>query len=335
MATAQQHAHEAARTLDGVHIPVRVNANTLAEVAQSSAAGAEGVGLVRTEYLFRNHAVPPDHTEQAEVYTRCLHQVRSQLTVRALDAGGDKPVNYLTHPPEQNPFLGQRGIRLLLADPELLRTQYLALQTAARCAGVAAEARFMLPMISTFDEVKTARALLADLYAAYAVPIGIMVEVPSAALIAPALCPLVDFFSIGTNDLAQYVLASDRANSMVARLADPLHPAVLRLIKLTCDAAHAAQKPVSLCGEIAGDPAAVPLLLGLGVTELSVPLPSVPLVKQTIRRWELAGCRRLAEQALQLASTRKPCTRSSKRYSIVCSLLYFRIESTTPWELDI
>ncbi len=297
--TARLQAHAQAITEDSVLIPIYANVNSPEDVMQVAPAGADGVGLLRTEYLFRGRATPPTYTEQLETYTQFVRQVRGQLTVRALDAGGDKPVAYIRHRQEDNPFLGLRGIRLLIEQPELLRVQYRALQAAAIRAEGNVEVRFLLPMISTAEEIHIVRTLLSDLPDDYPhLPIGIMIEVPSAALIARALSPLVDFFSIGTNDLTQYVLASDRTNSDVARLVDPVHPAVLYLIKLTCEAGTAAQKPVSLCGEIAGDPAAVPLLLGLGVTELSVPLPSVALVKQTIRRWTMARCRGLAEQAL-------------------------------------
>ncbi|GIV77112.1 MAG: hypothetical protein KatS3mg050_1506 [Litorilinea sp.] len=307
---AMAHAGEPAITLDGVPVPVYANANSPEDVRKSQEVGADGVGLLRTEYLFRSRATPPTVEEQQETYACFLEQVRRLLTVRALDAGGDKPVEFVPLGPENNPFLGLRGIRLLLARPELLRDQWLALQQAAASlgSGQAARAsdkeiRFMLPMVSTVDEVKAARSILEPLAGEFPrIKLGIMIEVPSAALMADALAPLVDFFSIGTNDLSQYVLASDRTNSRVAQLADPLHPAVLHLIHRTCQAANGAGKPVSVCGEIAGDPTAVPLLLGLGVSELSVPLPAVPLVKQVIRRWTLSRCRELAETALRCAS---------------------------------
>ncbi|HXF64917.1 MAG TPA: phosphoenolpyruvate--protein phosphotransferase [Caldilineaceae bacterium] len=305
-AVALSHAQAPAVTVDGVTVPVLVNANSPQEVAQSRAVGADGVGLLRTEYLFRGRATPPTFAEQQATYAAFMAQVDHQLTVRALDAGGDKPVPFIAHHREDNPFLGLRGIRLLIEQPELLRTQYRALQAAACDAPPHLDVRFMLPMISTAEEIVAVQAILDEedpcLLQGKELPrlkLGIMIEVPSAALIAHRLAPYVDFFSIGTNDLAQYVLASDRTNSTVARLADPLHPAVLRLIKLTCDAGQAFGKPVSLCGEIAGDPAAVPLLLGLGVTELSVPLPAAPLVKETVRHVDLSSCRALAEAALE------------------------------------
>ena len=317
-AAALAQAHLPAYTQDGVHIPVLGNANSPQEVAQSRKAGADGIGLLRTEYLFRGRAVPPSFYEQQATYQLFISQVERQLTVRALDAGGDKPVDYIAHHREENPFLGLRGIRLLIAEPDLLRNQYRALQAAAKQATKPVDVRFMLPMISTAEEIFAVRTLLEPLSdesndspsilgnaAGRGLPplkLGIMIEVPSAALIAGSLAPHVDFFSIGTNDLAQYVLASDRTNSSVARMADPLHPAVLRLIHTTCAAAQAAGKPVSLCGEIAGDPLAAPLLIGLGVTELSTPLPAVAIIKETIRRIALAQCRELAAAALECGS---------------------------------
>lgn len=312
---ALSHAFEAAYTRDGTHVPVLANANSPQDVAMSRSVGADGIGLLRTEYLFQGRAIPPSYDEQLSTYAQFITQVNNQITVRALDAGGDKPVNYITHYREENPFLGLRGIRLLIAKPELLRMQYRALQAAAHTSHAGVETRFMLPMISTAEEIFAVRRILNGIIDESNdefhhighddlphLKLGIMIEVPSAALIAPALAPHVDFFSIGTNDLAQYVFASDRTNSNVATLADPLHPAVLHLIHLTCRAAAAAGKPVSLCGEIAGEPLAVPLLLGLGINELSVPLLAVPTIKDTVRTVDMAHCRQLAEAALHCGS---------------------------------
>jgi len=320
-AAALSRAQAPAITRDGVLVPVLANANSPQEVAQSRTVGADGIGLLRTEYLFRGRDVPPNFEEQQATYIQFIHQVNRQLTVRALDAGGDKPVEYIAHHREENPFLGLRGIRLLIAEPEILRIQYRALQAAAAAAQGQVDVRFMLPMISTAEEIFAVRSLLNPIVdesndSEFRLPasapintaplptlkLGIMIEVPSAALIAPTLARHVDFFSIGTNDLAQYVLASDRTNSAVAKLADPLHPAVLHLIHQTCHAGRDAGKPVSLCGEIAGDPLAVPLLLGLGIHELSVPLPAVPLIKEVVRRVDLGECRDIAHAALQCGS---------------------------------
>lgn len=325
-ASAAAHAHKPAYTQDGLWLPVLANANNPEDVVQACAQGADGVGLLRTEYLYQNRIDPPTLEEQVDTYRHFAQQIGCrQLTVRALDIGGDKPMPYLIHSHEANPFLGLRGTRLLLAKPELLATQYRALWQVANTllhtpagepvnSGYPLELRFLLPMISTVEEVRAVRTLLTTIenetnqapetgardapLPRPTIKIGVMIEVPSAALLADRIAPLVDFLSIGTNDLAQYVLATDRTNSSVAALADPLHPAVLRLIELTCQAAAATGIPVSICGEIGGDPAAVPLLVGLGLTELSVPVPAVPLVKQAIRRTTQATCRALAEQAL-------------------------------------
>jgi phosphocarrier protein FPr len=312
---ALSHAFAPAYTRDGVYVPVLANANSPQDVTQSRALGADGIGLLRTEYLFQGRAIPPTYDEQLATYSQFISQVSNQLTVRALDAGGDKPVNYVAHREEENPFLGQRGIRLLIAEPELLRVQYRALRAASAANHEPVDVRFMLPMISTAEEIFNVRTILRGIvdesndefitFAGNPLPhlkLGIMIEVPSAALIASSLAPHVDFFSIGTNDLAQYVFASDRTNSTVAKLADPLHPAVLHLIQRTCAAGHSAGKPVSLCGEIAGEPLAVPLLLGLGVSELSVPLLAVPTIKEVVRAIELSHCRQLAENALACGS---------------------------------
>ncbi|MCB0065455.1 MAG: phosphoenolpyruvate--protein phosphotransferase [Caldilineaceae bacterium] len=309
-ALAVEHAQEAATTEDGVAIKVLANINQPEEMAQVLDAGADGVGLLRTEYLFQNRPLPPTFDEQIAIYLALAEQVAGrQLTVRALDAGGDKPMRYLHHAPEANPFLGLRGTRLLLARPTLLRTQFRALcHVAAQLAG-RLEIRFMLPMISCIDEVRKARQILDEAIAdktadgAFHAPmkIGAMIEIPSAALTAGPIAALVDFLSIGTNDLAQYTMATDRTNATVAALADPLHPAVLQLIKQSCEAGEAAKIPVSICGELSGDPAAVPLLLGLGLRELSAPLPAVPVVKEAVRSCTLAAGRRIAELALQCA----------------------------------
>ncbi len=229
------------------------------------------------------------------------------MILRTLDVGGDKPLPYLPVAPEANPFLGLRGLRLGLARPEVLRTQ---LRAALR---VAADhpVKVMFPMVSSLLELRAARSLLEEAHrevedAGGRLPdrleIGIMVEVPSAALAASAFAPEVDFFSIGTNDLSQYALAAERGNERVAALADALHPAVLRLIRMTVEAAVPLGRAVGICGEIAADPSAVPILLGLGVRELSAAPPAVPRIKRAVRETDLAGARDLAEVALGLDS---------------------------------
>jgi len=304
-ALAITHTHEPAITVDGIHIPVYANANTEADVYAHRKEGADGIGLLRTEYLFQGRSAPPSVDEQTEVYARMAVQTEGRvLTIRALDVGGDKPMEYVLGKVEMNPFLGLRGTRLLLANPSLLCDQFRAVVEVACSLPANAKLRFMLPMVSTVSEMEQIHHLLDDIRCragggGATVEIGVLIEVPAAALMAERMAQSVDFFSIGTNDLAQYVLASDRTNPAVAALADPLHPAVLQLIARSAYAAKVFDIPISLCGEMGGDISAVPLLLGLGITELSVPLPATPMVKQTIRSCNMIQCRQIAESALR------------------------------------
>jgi phosphoenolpyruvate-protein kinase (PTS system EI component) len=226
------------------------------------------------------------------------------IIIRTLDVGGDKPLPYLDLGAEANPFLGWRAVRMCLAHPDFFKTQLRAI------VRVAAEfpMKVMFPMIATPDEWRAARLLLAQARSVVAarkqavpdrIETGIMVEIPSAALRAAQFAPEVDFFSIGTNDLSQYTLAAERGNAKVAALADPFHPAVLQLIKAVVDAAHAQSKWVGVCGEMGGDPLAVPLLVGLGVDELSMNAPAIPKAKQIIRGLDQANASRLAAAALE------------------------------------
>ncbi len=307
-ASAREAAAEPAVTRDGLVVAVEANVTDAREAAAAVQAGADGAGLLRTEFLFLEAATPPGENEQAAAYGAVATALGGRpLTIRTLDAGADKPLAYLPLEPEANPFLGVRGLRLGLAHPEHLLAQLRAvLRTAARFP-----VRVMFPMVATVDELRRARALVDDartslLERGTAVPdvlaTGVMLEVPSAALVADMLAPLVDFFSVGTNDLTQYTLAAERGNAGVAGLYDPLHPAVLRLIGMTADAAAAADRPVAVCGELAADPLAVPLLLGLGVRELSVAPASVALVKQAVRHTDVAAARAVAREALRSES---------------------------------
>ncbi|HEX3758933.1 MAG TPA: phosphoenolpyruvate--protein phosphotransferase [Kofleriaceae bacterium] len=285
-------------TLDGHRIEVAANVASVDEARRAAAAGAEGVGLLRTEMLFLDRATAPDEDEQRALYAAIASALGGlPVIVRTLDIGGDKPVPYLAQPAEANPFLGVRGLRLCLERPELLRCQ---LRAILRAAG-AGRLRIMLPMVADVGELRAARAVLAEL-SGPALEVGIMIEVPSAAILADALAPEVDFFSIGSNDLTQYTLAMDRTHPALAARADGLHPAVLRLIAMTVAAAHAHGKWVGVCGELAADPAAVPILVGLGVDELSVNVPAVPAVKAQIRALSFAQARELAVRVLGLAT---------------------------------
>ncbi|MBK8049622.1 MAG: phosphoenolpyruvate--protein phosphotransferase [Anaerolineales bacterium] len=317
--TAQQSAaaarteawHAAQRptcTRDGLRVEVVANLGAAADATIALQAGAEGVGLLRTEFLFQERSLPPSEEEQYTIYRQVAEQLGARpLIIRTLDVGGDKPAPYLQLPHEANPFLGWRAIRVQLAMPEFFKTQLRALLRAA----VHGSIHIMLPMIATADEIRQAQAFVgasADELAAAGVPhrrdtpLGIMVEIPSAAMMADQLAPLVDFFSIGTNDLTQYTFAADRGNAHVAALADPLHPAVLRQIDAVIRAAHAHGRWCGLCGEMAAQPEAIPILLGLGLDEFSMAPASIPATKQLIGRLTVPVARRLAQRALNLSS---------------------------------
>lgn len=295
-------AREPATTPDGHRVEVVANIGSAKEAVQAEQFGAEGVGLLRTEFLFLERTDPPTEAEQFAVYRDIAVALKGQpVIIRTLDVGGDKPLAYLPMPAEENPFLGQRGIRLSLSRPELLRTQIRAILQATGFG----PCRIMFPMIATFDEWRTARQMVAETQAELNVPpveVGIMVEVPAAALLAESFAREVDFFSIGTNDLTQYTLAMDRTHPALSAQADGLHPAVLHLIHLTVRAAHAAGKWVGVCGELAANSQAVPILVGLGVDELSVSVPAVPAVKAQIRALNFSSARQLAAQALACAT---------------------------------
>jgi phosphocarrier protein FPr len=307
-AAARGAAATPAVTLDGVTVRVEANIAGPRDVPDAVAAGADGVGLLRTEFLFLGAAAMPDEDEQAAAYEAVAAALEGRpLTIRTLDAGADKPLSYLPTAAEANPFLGVRGLRLSLRHPEQLLCQLRALLRVA----AARPLRVMLPMVSTVEEVRSARELLAEAREALeargvAVParleLGIMLEVPSAALVAEHLAPLVDFFSVGTNDLTQYAMAAERGNSEVAALADPLHPAVLRLVERTVSAAAEAGRTVAVCGEVAGDRLAVPLLVGLGVRELSMSHTLIPAAKQAVRATDARAAGLLAQAALAAES---------------------------------
>ncbi len=307
-AEAQARACEPAVTRDGARVRVEANVAGPQDIGAAVAAGADGVGLLRTEFLFLAADHLPGEDEQETAYRAVAEGLGGRpLTLRTLDVGADKPLPYLPLERELNPNLGLRGIRLGLSRPDVLTAQ---LRAALR---VAADhpLRVMFPMVATVDEVRRARAIFEEARASLvaegtAVPerieVGIMVEVPAAALLVEAFVPHVDFFSIGTNDLAQYVLAADRGNAQVAALADALHPAVLRLIDTVARAAKEGGRGVAVCGELAGDLLAIPLLLGLGITGLSLTAARIPLAKQAVRATDLGAARRLAARALAAGS---------------------------------
>lgn len=299
---AKKTAFEPAVTRDGHRVEVVANVGGLKDTQEAVINGAEGVGLLRTEFLFLDRADAPSELEQYEVYRDIAQAMQGQpVIVRTLDIGGDKPLPYVETPHEENPFLGERGIRLCLARPELFRQQLRAILRASNITLV----RIMFPMVADLSEWRAARALVDEVAAELGVPavqMGIMVEVPSAALMADAFAREVDFFSIGTNDLTQYTLAMDRMHPTLAGKSDGLHPAVLRLIARTVEAAHHEGKWVGICGELGADPQAVPLLVGLGVDELSVSVPAIPTVKAQIRTLNFVEMQPLAQQALACAT---------------------------------
>jgi phosphoenolpyruvate-protein phosphotransferase/dihydroxyacetone kinase phosphotransfer subunit len=299
---ARAGASKPASTTDGEGIEVAANVGSVREVAAAVEEGADGVGLFRTELLFLE-AGPISEEAQADVYRRAAQTLAGRpLTIRTLDAGADKPVPGLQQPAERNPFLGMRGVRLGLDRPELLETQLRAVLQVARDHPL----RVMFPMVATLDELMAAREVLDRARRTVggdpSLEVGIMVEVPSAALIAEVLAPNVDFFSVGTNDLTQYALAADRGDPRLAALTDPLHPAVLRLIHFTVEAARGSGRWVGVCGELAGDPDATALLVGIGVRELSMSAPSVPLVKRAVRVTGSREASELATAAMALPS---------------------------------
>ena len=295
-------ANDPAVTSDGRSVEIAVNIGGLVDAQKALKLGAEAVGLLRTEFLFLDQTSAPSEETQFEVYRDIgLAMGSKSVIVRTLDIGGDKPLPYLVLPAEANPFMGQRGIRLCLAQPDLFRQQLRAILRASTFGKL----RIMFPMIADVVELRAAKIMLEEIRAELDVPpveVGIMIELPSAAIMADVLAEEVDFFSIGTNDLTQYTLAMDRTNRELTSRADGLHPAVLRLIAMTVKAAHTAGKWVGICGELASDPQAVPILLGLGVDELSVSSPLIPTLKAQIRLLDYTHCQEQAQVVLGCAT---------------------------------
>jgi phosphoenolpyruvate-protein phosphotransferase/dihydroxyacetone kinase phosphotransfer subunit len=295
---ARERAREPARTRDGEAFEVAANLGSVAEAAAAVEQGADGVGLLRTEFLFLDRDDAPSEAEQRGVYEEIAAALGGRpVVVRTLDAGADKPLPFLRQPPEDNPFLGVRGIRLGLANEELLRAQLRAILAVAASHPL----KVMFPMVATLDEYRAARALLEAERAALGVApieVGVMVEVPAVALQADAFAAEVDFFSVGTNDLTQYTMAAERGNERLAGLLDGPRPPVLRLIAETARAAAEHGRWVGVCGELAGDPEAAVVLAGLGVKELSMAAGRIPAVKDALRAVTLAEARAAAGRAL-------------------------------------
>ena len=299
----EEHRDEPAVTTDGRRIAVVANIGGADDARDAMTRGAEGVGLLRSEFAFLDRSSAPTEAEQAESYAGCARALRpgQPLVIRTLDVGGDKPLPYLPLPAEENPFLGVRGIRVGLDQPDVLRTQLRAILAAAD-AGV--HLHVMFPMIATLDDWRTAKEIWDEERARSGVgadvPVGIMMEVPSVAVLAKAFAAEegCDFFSVGTNDLTSYTLAMDRGHPKLAPQVDPCNPAVLALIGSAAEALHERGKWIGVCGGIASDPQAVPLLVGLGVDELSCSIPAIPSVKAAVRAYSHERCRELADQAL-------------------------------------
>lgn len=287
---------------DGHRIEVVANIGKAAEAAEAVNQGAEGVGLMRTEFLFIGRATPPDEEEQYAAYTEMTRALNGlPLIIRTLDIGGDKEAPYLGLPAEANPFLGVRGIRLSLNYPELFTPQLRAIYRASTTGPI----KIMFPMIATLEDLRAAKAAAEQVRRELGVApieIGMMVEVPSSVVLADLFAAEVDFFSIGTNDLTQYTLAIDRLHPTLGKQVDGLHPAVLRMIAAVTRAADTAGRWVGVCGGIAGDPRGALILAGLGVTELSMSLPSIPEVKAGLRQVSLTQAQAVAQRALACAT---------------------------------
>lgn len=298
-------------TADGSHIDLAANIGAPEDVAGVLSSGGEGIGLYRTEFLYMGKSDFPSEEEQLEAYKTVLEQMAGKpVVVRTLDIGGDKELAYMTMPEELNPFLGNRALRLCLGKPEMFKVQLRALLRAS----VYGDLHIMFPMIATVDEFRQAKAFLEAVAAQLqgeGIPVsdnyklGIMIEIPAAAVAADILAKEVDFFSIGTNDLIQYTFAADRMNEQVAYLYQPFNPSLLRLIKMVTSAAHNEGKWAGMCGEMGGEPLALPLLIGLGLDELSMSAPSILRGRYNASKMTKAACEALAEKALMAANEKE------------------------------
>jgi phosphotransferase system enzyme I (PtsI) len=299
-----------AKTLDGRRVTIRANIESPEEAEQALRYGAEGIGLYRSEFLFMKPEEPAGEETQYRAYGQVVRMMGGQpVTIRTIDVGGDKG-NLEFHETEKNPLLGWRAIRYCLAAPGLFKTQLRAILRASAVGKV----RIMFPMVSGIEELEQALALLEEAKAECRkrklpfdenIEAGTMIEIPSAAVTADILAKRSAFFSIGTNDLIQYLMAADRGNERVSYLAQPAHPAVLRLIKMTIDAAHKRRIKAAMCGELAGDVNATALLLGLGLDEFSMTAANIPRVKEIIRTVTLPFCKELAKKALACETRRE------------------------------
>lgn len=296
---------------DGVHVELAANIGTPNDVTGVLENGGEGVGLYRTEFLYMGRTELPSEEVQFNSYKTVLEKMEGKpVVVRTLDIGGDKELSYLEMPKEMNPFLGFRAVRLCLERQDIFRTQLRALLRAS----IYGNLRIMFPMIATLDEFRQAKALLLEekeqlvgegVSVSDTIQLGIMVEIPSTAVLADQFAKEVDFFSIGTNDLIQYTMAADRMNERVSYLYQPYNPSILRLVKMVIDAAHKEGRWVGMCGEMAGDATAIPLLLGLGLDEFSMSATSILPARSQISKLSKADMENLADQALQMSTAQE------------------------------
>jgi phosphotransferase system enzyme I (PtsI) len=314
-------AHLKGETIDGYEIRIFANIENPKEIDLLHKNGAAGIGLFRSEYLFLSRRQFPSEDEQFEIYKKMVRSLRGRpFVIRIFDVGGDKKVDLLPEDPdakyfmaignEQNPALGCRAVRFLLRFPEILQTQLRAILRASKYG----EIQILIPMVSDVSELRAVRKMIEDLQAAMRrdgmkitkeISIGCMIEVPSSVIMCEALAQEADFLSIGTNDLVQYVLAADRSNPNISDLYFSTHPSILRLIRMVVSAANRVRKPVILCGECAADPNMIPILIGLGIRELSVSARHIPLVKHIIRKWRILDACRLAEAAFEYPSAQE------------------------------
>nr|P42014.1 RecName: Full=Phosphoenolpyruvate-protein phosphotransferase; AltName: Full=Phosphotransferase system, enzyme I [Geobacillus stearothermophilus]AAA86049.1 PTS enzyme I [Geobacillus stearothermophilus] len=314
--------HEATVTADGIHVELAANIGTPDDVKGALANGAEGIGLYRTEFLYMGRSELPTEDEQFVAYKTVLEQMNGKpVVVRTLDIGGDKELPYLQLPKEMNPFLGFRAIRLCLEMQDMFRTQLRALLRAS----VYGNLKIMFPMIATLDEFRQAKAILLEekeallrqgVAVADGIEVGMMVEIPAAAVMADQFAKEVDFFSIGTNDLIQYTMAADRMNERVAYLYQPYNPAILRLISHVIDAAHREGKWVGMCGEMAGDPIAIPILLALGLDEFSMSATSILPARAQLKKLAKEEAARIKETVLSLGTAEEVVSFVKRTFSL-------------------
>ncbi|HYE33214.1 MAG TPA: phosphoenolpyruvate--protein phosphotransferase [Methylomirabilota bacterium] len=328
----REETDKPAVTLDGHAITLSANVEQPGDTAAVKQSGAEGVGLFRTEYLFLNRSVYPTEQEQYEAYFAVAAALKPQpVVIRTLDLGGDKFLSHVDLPQEMNPFLGWRAIRFCLEEPDIFRVQLRAILRASAEGNV----KMMYPMVSCLEELEKANSLVEECKEELRkervafdenIEIGVMIEIPSAVMIADTLAKRVKFFSIGSNDLIQYTLAVDRLNEKIAHLYEPTHPAIVRMIKMTAEAAKRKNIWCGVCGEVAGDLSIIPLLLGLGVTELSAAPAFVPQIKYLIRHLKQSETEALAEFALTCDSSKEILRRSQEMARGVAPSLFENTE---------